>query len=646
MLLLLERPAQMLSRSVFVTLSLLVTQNAFAELRLAEIFSDEMVLQRDKDVPVWGWSDPGDSVRVDFDGQTAPATADSNGRWMAKLAPMNANATGQTLTVKIAGGKSQTFANVLVGEVWLAAGQSNMVAGGPDLPTGVYPPYQSPDDATAPMRFRTFGFGTDQTPIEDFPAVYRDNKREDWQALEFDDNSSIPQYFTRVLRDNLEVPIGMIRVAFPGTNQTAWLAQETLEKFEGEGGNYFLEYKEYKDSGLAQKPKSTKDGETISTFDEFWEYQKQWIVDPKGSGRYPGGGLREMDFVNWPTTLYNTRIHPLAPFAMRGVIWHQGEGGPTDEYDTRLIAMFEQWRELFGQDFYCLWGTLARTTSSNPPLEPIRDDFYRSKTNINIRKATELADGKMDFVEFYDLGYSYTHWLQKAESGRRMALAALDLAYDQNHIYTGPRMADIKAEGGVVYVKFDHVGERLSYEPSINGSSGVVLISSDLQARWAKVEVINTDTIKLSHPEIKEVAEISYAIYPNPIETLFNSAGLPASPFQETFKDVSQYRDPAPVQAIVEVLDGSEVGLNLGHVRRDGYSFDLQSRAPSDVRIRAYIPAEWPDFTVQHQGEAVPFEAIEEGGQQYIIFTAKSDAIPYAVTMKDSAAKFVPIHRF
>lgn len=636
-----------LLKIAMLAITLLSNPNIFAELRIAEIFSDNMVLQRDKEVPVWGWTTPGESVKVIFNGQTVSGKSDANGKWQIKLLPMKANATNQSMTIETSGGESKSFDNVLVGEVWLAAGQSNMVAGGPDKPTGIYPFYQSPDTAAAPMRIRSFGFGTDRTPVEDFPAVYRDNENNEWKDLQIGDSANIPQYFTRILRDALNVPIGMIRVAFSGTNQGAWMSKESMEAFKNkDGSNFYLQMQNLRDAKLAEKPKKTKDGQTISTYDEFWEYQKKWIADPKGKGRYPGGGLREMDFVNWPTILYNTRIYPLAPYAIRGVIWHQGEGGPAQDYDKHLIAMFKQWRTIFGQDFYCIWGTLSRDSRNTPPMQPARKSFYRSKTNTRIRRAKKLADEKMDFVEFYDLGNSNTHWLQKAESGRRMGLTALTLAYNQDHIYTGPRAENIKAENGTVYIKFNHIGKRLIYEPNINGISGVILISADQKARWGNVEVINNDTIKVSHPEIKQVANVSYAIHPNPWETLFNSAGLPASPFSKDFKTPGTYREPKTTDSLIKIIDKGKGTLNLGHVRRDGYSFDLYSKKPTEVKVQAYIPAEWTDFVVQHQGTPVQFETTEVDGQKYITFSAKSDRTPYAVSTKAGAEKFKSIHRF
>ncbi|WP_309385520.1 hypothetical protein [Cerasicoccus frondis] len=637
--------ASCLAAAMVATCTLFAQQTA-SDLRVAEIFSSNMVLQRDMDVPVWGWANPGETVNVRFDGQTVSAKADATGKWMAKLPPMQANADGQTMTIETSSGDKETFSDVLVGEVWLAAGQSNMVAGGPDKPTGVYPFHQSPNTATAPMRFRVFGFGTNQEPVERFPDVYRDDDDREWKELEIRNETAIPQYFTRVVRDGLNVPVGMIRVAFPGTNQTAWMSKETLEQFDGRGGNYYLEYKGMKDKQLAEKPKETTDGETISTFEAFTEYQQKWIQDPKGKGRYPGGKLREMDFVNWPTTLYNTRIHPLAPFAIRGVIWHQGEGGPRGGYDERLIAMFQQWRQLFGQDFYVIWGTLSRDNSKSPPLAPARSDFYRSTTNSEIRNAIHLADDKMEYVEFYDLGHWNTHWIEKAESGRRMGLAALDLVYNQDHLYTGPRAVDIKAEGGAVYVKFSHVGERLIFEPSINGNSGVILVSPEKESRWAEVEVINQDTIKVSHPDIADVAIIAYGDAVNPLETLFNSAGLPASPFTENFADLGRYKEPDQPFNLVEPLEKTKANLGIGHVRRDGYSFDLTGKKTPDVQVKAYIPAEWPNFTVQTRGKPVDFETTEVDGQQFAVFTVKTDGAPYAVTKKASAAKFAPIHRY
>lgn len=599
---------------------LLFTLCAHAELRVADIFQSMMVLQRDKEAPVWGWADPGAKVEVSFDGQSVSATADSNGAWMAKLSPMKANAKGQTMTIT-SGGETLTLDNVLVGEVWVAAGQSNMNHGGPDTDTGVYPHYVSDGNSTAPMRVRSFGFGAELEPVKDFPPAGRNNDQ--WEEIKFGNADPIPHYFARVVRDGTDVPVGMIRVAYSGTNQAAWMSKETLEKFDGQGGNFYLEYLKEKNDDLAQKPRKAKDGTTISTWDELKEYEKQWLANPQK--RWPGDGLSGMDFVRWPTALYNTRIYPLAPYAIRGVIWHQGEGGPFGPYGDRLIAMFTQWRELYGQDFYVIWGTLSDMSTKEPPMDPVREGFYRSNQNEEIRKAYEKADDKMEFVEFYDLGNQDTHFAQKAEGGRRMGLAALDLAYNQDHIYTGPRAVDFKFDGPKAYVKFEHTGERLIYEPSIDDISGVVLIGKDGERAWGNVEVINEDTIQISHPSIREAGLIAYANSINPHETLFNSAGLPASPFSKTKDGMGRVDEPKTSGEYLKVVSNpAKANIHLGHMRRNGYQFEPRARKGDgqSVEVQAYIPSAWSGYEVWIGDKQISANKTEVDGRAYAEFSA------------------------
>jgi sialate O-acetylesterase len=318
------------------------------------------------------------------------------------------------------------------------------------------------------------------------------------------------------MRDALDVPFGIILIAVPGTNQAAWMSKETLEKFPGANGkNYYQEFL----AGSEAKVAKGNGPKTIA------EYQG---ADERTQSRYL------LPFADFPAALYNTRLYPLAPLAIRGVMWHQGEAGPGGPYGERLVAMVKQWRELFGQDFYFIWGTLGRNTSEAPPLSPMRSGFYRSYNNVGIRKALELfgssPDAKATLVEFYDNGNNVTHWLEKAESGRRMGLAALTEVYGQKHIYTGPRAAKTKIDGAKATTWFANVGDGLVYEPSIQGIngggiSGVYLRGKDGTVRWGNVKVVGKDAIEVSHPDIKDVETLAYGDNPNPHVTLIKTAG-------------------------------------------------------------------------------------------------------------------------
>lgn len=598
-----------------------------------------MVLQQKAEVPVWGWADAGTSVEVQFGGQKVSAKADSTGYWKATLAAMDANATGQELSIK-AGSNSATISDVLVGEVWIATGQSNMVHSGPDKDTGVYPHYKSTAGGQPEIRVRSFGNGASLEPYKDVPVPL--TGKETWQVLKEDEEVptwSIAKYFARVLRDELKVPVGMIVVAVPGTNQAAWMSKETLESFpaDGEGANFYESFLAEKEAALAKGKGKFK------SFAEFQEAENAWLENP--TGLWPSRG--DLAIQNYPSALYNTRIFPLAPFAARGVIWHQGEAGPRGPYGKRLIAMFKQWEELFGQDFYTIWGTLSRDTGTQPPLEPMSASFYRSGTNNEIRAARELAkdDPKAEYVEFYDLGDNDTHFLQKAEAGRRMGLAALTVAYGQQHIFTGPRLKEAKISGGTATLDFEHVGEGIKYVPSLNGISGVLLRGADAKPVWGDVKVVDADTIEVSSPEVSEIAYVGYALSANPHETLFNSAGIPASPFAENPGNVTP-RDPKPSATLVKT---TSKGLQLGHVRQSGYMFELKSgrgKEKSSQEVSVYIPAEWKGFEILIDGQAVEAQETTEGENKFATFTMEEGGPQVTVAEAGKGAEFANINRY
>ena len=479
--------------SILILLAVMTSATAHADARLASIFQDNMVLQREKPVPVWGWAPPGTEVEVIFAGQKKQGQSNPAGYWKVMLDPLTASRAGRAREARI-GDKTLSITNVLVGEVWLAAGQSNMLYPGPDEETGLYPHYVSPgtQGGKPEVRVTGFGWGASLEPMDDIDPAGRNN--EHWQVL----NENPPPakmgpayYFSRVVRDALDVPVGLVVMAVGGTCQTAWMARETLEAFPGKTNNYFQEC-------LAGG---------MPAWEAFKQAETAWRETRKGE--WPGS----LKVMCYPTALYNTRIHPLAPFAARGVLWHQGEAGPGGPYGERLVAMARQWRTLFGQDLSFIWGTLTRSTAEPPPLTPSRSSYFCSQANVEIRKALPLfgSDPHVALVELYDLGTSEVHFLEKTEMGRRMGLAALNVAYGQNHVYTGPRMAETKIEGGRALVRFEQVGDGLVYQPSINGISGFYLCGkTNGSGRWGQVKLISKDTLEISHPDITTLLTVAW----------------------------------------------------------------------------------------------------------------------------------------
>jgi sialate O-acetylesterase len=256
--------------------------SARADNRLAGVFLDNMVLQREMPVPVWGWADPGTKVEVDFAGQSKQATADDKGYWKAILDPLTANATGQDLTAKI-GATTVTRKNVLIGEVWISAGHSGTAAEGPNLDTGVDPLYDfnapAASGAKPEVRFIVISNGASAEPYQDLdPAVQGDSH---WVTLKEDpaaDNMSQVQYLARLLRDKLGVPVGVIQLYCLGVLQPTWMPKEVLEALPAESGtgNCYQVLFDHSEAGYA---KSTG---ALKSWADFEKAEAEWKTTKKG----------------------------------------------------------------------------------------------------------------------------------------------------------------------------------------------------------------------------------------------------------------------------------------------------------------------------------------------------------------------------
>lgn len=592
------------------------------ESRLAAIFQDNMVLQREKPVPVWGWAKPGTLVEVSFGGQKKQATADEHGYWKAVLEPMKANREGQELAVKI-GGTVISRKNVLVGEVWITASHSALGSPGLDLDSGYYPHYDfSASGGGKPeVRFCEFGFGASLVPYDDVDPMGHTW----WKTLPENPPANLmdaAEFFARVVRDGVKVPVGIVRLLLvTGTGNPTWCARETLESFPAADGHgkYYQEFLARQNAMLANPVFK------YHSFDEFKKLEDAWRTTK--TGRWPG----DIALNIFPGMGYNTRVYPLHPFAVRGALFWAIGGGDHGVCAPLDVAMQKQWRELFGQpEMYFIEMANCRYTTDQPPLTPCLTTNWTSDAGETTRKAGLLYkdDKRAALVDLWDTGGWATHLLNKAEQGRRMGQAALTLAYGQNYNYTGPRMLEAKIAGNKATVRFDHVGDGIIYQPSIDGISGVYLVGKSGPAQWAQVKIVGKDTAEFSSPAIAEVAGVAFGENTNPHETLFNSeggkVGLPASPFSTI--PISGGTAPK-FEIVTQVGEGrfhilnndviKDARVSLVHVRRSGYVFLIvgeeklnnamqpipdkpgeQVRKSTTVLIKAYVPAEWKEVEV------------------------------------------------
>jgi len=604
---------------------LLAVVNGFpADLRVAQPFQDHMVLQRQMPVPVWGWADPNKTVTVKVGDKSATATSDANGYWCVKLPAMEASADGQDVTITD-GAKTITLKDVLIGEVWFCAGQSNMaitVKGtadsnpqAPGMPTDINYPQ---------IRYINYPNACSDTPLAEMdPAI--DGKAA-WQAIgpgTVDNCMAMGFYFGRELNKQLKVPVGLVQIAVAGTTQTAWCSKDALEAAKSAGARTYT----YDDCFAAAEKNLSGGKDAFKTWADYKTADAAWRANP--TGRWPGS-LAIMDY---PAVLYNALVHPLAPMALRGMLWHQGEAGPPMDYGPRIVAMVKDWRKLYGTDFWFIYGTMTRFTIDSPPLTQTPTvESLRSGINDEFLRGQDLfgKDGNGIMVGMLDLGNVGTHWERKDEAGRRMALAAMDHAYATPSIYTGPQLVDGTINGSTVTLKFSNVGTGLKYEPSIDGISGFILQGKD-KAVWATPTIQGTDTVTLSDPAVSDPVSVLYAENNNPHETLLNSEGMPAYSFR--FKSGPPIRDkPTLALATPDKLTDPKAELHISDVHRYAYvvGFLNGHPTPGPNSIKCYIPKEWAKPAAQQDGKDVPLGDLtpDAQGNRFAMISAESNGPP------------------
>ncbi|MDX1667768.1 MAG: sialate O-acetylesterase, partial [Saprospiraceae bacterium] len=315
-----------------------------ADIRLAGIFTDNMVLQRDMDVPVWGWADPGEAVIVTFAGQSKTAKADENGKWMVRLDKLEASIEGRELKAG-----EETRQNVVVGEVWLCSGQSNM---------------EWPLSATAK--------GKDFIQSADYPLIRLVSTPR--QALMYPRNdldlswkvcspetvsgfSAVGYHFGRILHEKLGVPIGLINSSWGGTRIEPWTPPEGFARIKE-----LKEIHEELQEIVPGTPAQQKAAEAaIKQVEEWLQDAKQAMENKEAMPVMPDIPSLKVKHQD-PARIYNAKIYPLVPYALRGAIWYQGESNrkeTEDEYFHKKHALVKGWREVWGQDLSFYWVQLS-----------------------------------------------------------------------------------------------------------------------------------------------------------------------------------------------------------------------------------------------------------------------------------------------
>jgi len=486
---------------------------ATADVTLPAMFSDHMVLQCDRALPVWGWADPGEKVTVTLAEQSQTATANDDGKWSVTLAALEAGGPHK-LTVE--GNNTVEIADVLAGEVWVCSGQSNMAmsVGG----SANFPEEQAAAEHPG-IRMFTVARSPAETPQERCGG--------NWQVCSpatVGGFSATAYFFGRDLHKQLGVPVGLINTSWGGTPVQAWTsleAQQALPELESMLASWKQQVDEY-------DPAVAKD-----------RYEKQlagWskkAEEAKAAGktppRRPRGPVDPRLSPHRPANLYNGMIAPLVPYALRGGIWYQGEsnaGGAANLYGLQLTTMIKDWREVWGQgDFPFEWVQLPNFRA--PQQQPVETSGWVIVQEEMLKSLALTNTGMAVTVDVGEAGN--IHPKNKQAVGKRLALWALGTTYGKDLVHCGPLYKCSRKQDGKIVVEFDHVGGGLAAEG--NRLKGFAVAGADKKFVFAEA-TIKGDTVVVSSPEVEDPVAVRYAWAANPDCNLFNRAGLPASPFR------------------------------------------------------------------------------------------------------------------
>ena len=472
-----------------------------AAVKLPALISDHMVLQQGMPVRIWGAADPGETVKVEFQGQSVTVNTGANGKWAAWLKPL---VTGGPMEMTING---ITIKDVLVGEVWVGSGQSNMEF---KLQNA-----NNHDEEIANANHPMIHLFLVKRAVADQPA---DDVVGAWQVCSpasAKGFSAVEYFFGRHLQQNLHVPMGLIESDWGGTPAESWISRQALES---DASLKFVT--EYWDKILTNYPASKTRYETALA---AWP---KAVEDAKAAGKTlpnkpalpPGPGHQ-----NTPGGLYNAMIAPLVPYGIRGAIWYQGESNANEpnawRYRRLFGAMIQDWRNRWGQgDFPFLFVQLANY-KSNPYWPVLRE----SQT-----ETLRLANTGMAVI--HDIGESKDiHPKNKQDVGTRLALAARAIAYKQPIEYSGPMFQTATPENGAMRVYFAHAdGMRSSNHEAI---AGFEIAGADGKY-WPADAKVEGNTILVSNPQVTSPAAVRYAWADDPVCNLINQVGLPASSFR------------------------------------------------------------------------------------------------------------------
>lgn len=497
-------------------------------LELPAVFSDNMVLQQEQPVRVWGRAEPGASVEVQFAGQAASTTADSEGNWSLSLETMGASFEDREFVVS-GGDKKIVFKNVLVGEVWLASGQSNM---GFEVRKAVDADIHKLGASDPYLRLNKVAFNPSPEPAFSSCNTWTPDSSESAEYF-----SAVGYQFACDLRKTLQVPVGVIMSSVGGTPSIAWtrpqaVAENPVLKVKlDEWDAALAHYDEDQAAWEIAYDKWCKERGVARADDDWREFNRH---KRQGAPEKPEGP----NSTQRPGNLANGMISPVAGYTIRGAIWYQGEADAhwdPQSYDQRLKTMIEDWREWWGADFP--FGIVQLPQLGKAKTQPANESWPKIR---ECQRRVAAADPNTGLVVTVGLGEANDiHPANKIPVGRRLARWALADVYGRIDLRGGPEIESAVREGSSIILIFSQTGSGLRVN-DLHELGGFTASDSETEpSEWSTncypVEAaLRSETeVELTIPEGKNPVRVRYGWQANPADAnLTNQERLPASPFE------------------------------------------------------------------------------------------------------------------
>ena len=510
-------------------LALALPLAARAELKLPSVISDHMVLQQKQSNPIWGWDTPGTKVTVTFAGQTKSGEAGKDGKWTVKLDPLTANAAPQVMKVK--GTSEKSLQDILIGEVWMCSGQSNM---GFTLSSDWNGDVEALASKHPNLRLFALPMVGTQELQNDITCKWEAATPETAKPF-----TAVGFFFGRYLHEILGVPVGLIDNAWGGSSAEAWVRRSTLESDP--------RFKSIIETW--KKTESTYDhAKVVAAYDASVVKWKEAVAKAKAEGKpapaAPRPPQNALTGQHRPGNIFAGMMYPTMPYGIKGVIWYQGESnsGRAWEYRDLFPFMITEWRKEWKQgDFPFYWVQLADFKAQDPnPGDADWAELREAQTltmklpNSGQCVITDLGEGK-------DI-----HPKNKHDVAARLVRWALAKDYGIQIPYRSPEFKSMEIKGNKATITLDMFGSAL--RPfDVQEAIGFAVCGEDKVWQWAKGTITAPNKVEVWSDKVAKPIAVRYAWANNPVCNLFSNEGLPVTPFRTD--DFEMITKPKPVVA-------------------------------------------------------------------------------------------------